>query len=74
MSAQGAAGVSLLVNGEACVVPATTTVEGLLALFGVDRRGVAVALDGEVVPRSSWSHAQLADGSRVEIVGAAAGG
>jgi sulfur carrier protein len=39
-----------------------------------DRRGVAVALDGEVVPRATWDDTTLADGARLEIVGAVQGG
>lgn len=36
--------------------------------------GVAVAVDGEVVPRSEWDATELADGQRVEVVGAIQGG
>jgi sulfur carrier protein len=39
-----------------------------------DRRGVAVAIDGEVVPRSQWDFRKLADGSRVEVLQAVQGG
>jgi sulfur carrier protein len=42
--------------------------------FGERARGVAVALDGEVVPRSQWSSAPLVPGARVEVVGAIQGG
>lgn len=42
--------------------------------FGEQARGVAVALDGEVVPRSEWRSAQLPPGTRVEVVGAIQGG
>ena len=42
--------------------------------FGERARGVAVALDGEVVPRSAWGSARLAPGTRVEVVGAIQGG
>jgi sulfur carrier protein len=37
-------------------------------------RGVAVALDGEVVPRGRWDDQVLADGQRVEVVRAVQGG
>ena len=37
-------------------------------------RGVAVAVDGEVVPRSAWDRTRLADGQKVEVVGAIQGG
>jgi sulfur carrier protein len=42
--------------------------------LGLDARGVAVAVDGEVVPRSEWARTHLADGSRVEVVDAIQGG
>jgi sulfur carrier protein len=35
---------------------------------------VAVAVDGEVVPRSGWEATALADGQRVEVVEAIQGG
>jgi sulfur carrier protein len=38
------------------------------------RRGVAVALDGEVVPRGEWDTTALADGARVEVLQAVQGG
>ena len=37
-------------------------------------RGVAVALDGEVVPRGRWDEQTLADGQRIEVVQAVQGG
>lgn len=38
------------------------------------RRGVAVAVDGEVVPRRHWDDTALHEGARVEVVGAVQGG
>jgi sulfur carrier protein len=38
------------------------------------RRGIAVAVDGEVVPRGRWDDVRLADGQRVEVVQAVQGG
>lgn len=37
-------------------------------------RGLAVALDGEVVPRGQWLQTPLREGARVEIVVAVQGG
>jgi sulfur carrier protein len=37
-------------------------------------RGVAVALDGEVVPRRLWDEVALREGQRVEVVQAVQGG
>jgi sulfur carrier protein len=37
-------------------------------------RGVAVAVDGEVVPRGAWEETPLREGQKVEVVGAIQGG
>jgi sulfur carrier protein len=37
-------------------------------------RGVAVAVDAEVVPRGEWDTRQLAEGERVEVLTAVQGG
>lgn len=50
------------------------TVQALLERRRIESRGVAVALDGEIVRRSEWSTTVVHDGSSVEIVSAAAGG
>jgi sulfur carrier protein len=41
---------------------------------GAEMRGVAVAVDGEVVPRSAWQSTQLREGQKIEVVGAIQGG
>jgi sulfur carrier protein len=53
---------------------ADENVEVLLTRRGIETRGVAVAIDGEVVPRSAWITTLVPDHSHVEIVTAAAGG
>jgi sulfur carrier protein len=53
---------------------ANESVDALLLRRGIETRGVAVAIDGEVVPRSAWTNTLIPDHSRVEIVTAAAGG
>jgi len=55
---------------------AGATVAALVAELGVPAggRGVAVAVDGEVVPRAEWEATAIADGAAVEIVTAVAGG
>lgn len=37
-------------------------------------RGVAVAVNGEVVPRGRWAETPLSDGDRIEVLSAAQGG
>jgi sulfur carrier protein len=50
------------------------TVLQLLERRDIQPRGIAVALDGEVVRRGAWTETKVHDGSQVEIVTAAAGG
>jgi sulfur carrier protein len=50
------------------------TVQELLQHLGVHPRGVAVAINGVIVPRSMWVTTAVSDGDVIEIVTAAAGG
>jgi sulfur carrier protein len=64
----------LTVNGEH--VEHDGSITDLLVVRLADPRppGVAVAVDGEVVPRDLWSRCRLAPGAVVEIVTAVQGG
>ncbi len=68
--------VSVNVNGEPRELMAGATVASLLELLAVspDARGMAVALDGEVVTRSRWAETELREGARIEVVAAIGGG
>ena len=50
------------------------TIAELLARMDVPDRGVAVAVDAEVVPRGEWPRWVLNDGAHVEVVTAVQGG
>ncbi len=65
----------IYVNGEPCERGGATIAE-LLAELGVEpgARGVAVAVDGEVVPRAAWAELQVNEGQRVEALSAMQGG
>jgi sulfur carrier protein len=67
--------MSIIVNGESndAVAPGTT-VTGLLEALDVPSRGVAVAVDAEVIPRGEWESYTLDDGARVEVLIAVQGG
>ena len=67
----------IVVNGSARDVSAPLTVAELvrgLGAGGPDGRGVAVAVDAQVVPRSQWAQVRVTDGQRVEVLGAIQGG
>ena len=63
------------VNGAERVLAADNVARLLEQLgYGNDRRGIAVALNGQVVPRSAWGERRLQVGDEIEIVGAVQGG
>ena len=64
------------VNGRALEGCDGSTVGELLQQLGVEprARGVAVAVDGEVVPRADWSSRPVLEGARVEALTAMQGG
>jgi sulfur carrier protein len=66
----------ITLNGERAEVPGGATVAGVLAELGLrpDERGVAVAVDGEVIPRTLWESFAVAADARVEVLTAMQGG
>jgi sulfur carrier protein len=64
------------INGEARELAAGATVASVVESMpgAPEGRGVAVALDGEVVPRSQWQRTALHEGVRLEVVVAVQGG
>ncbi|MBQ0904882.1 sulfur carrier protein ThiS [Micromonospora sp. U21] len=66
--------MELTVNGTGRSVPGGASVADLVSDIAPQQRGVAVAVNGEVVPRTSWSTTALRDGDRVEVLTAAQGG
>ena len=69
--------MNISVNGEQTAVDDAITVSELLALLNdgnPNTRGIAVALNGEVVSRSRWEQAVLRDGDRLEVLRAVGGG
>jgi sulfur carrier protein len=61
------------VNADDLEVDDQTTVATLLQSLGYPDRGIAVAVDHAVVPRSSWA-TTLSDGAHIEVVTAVQGG
>jgi len=68
--------LTVTVNGEPRDVAPGATVADVLDALGVDpeRRGIAVALDAEVVPRGAWDATAVAEGARLEVLTAIQGG
>jgi sulfur carrier protein len=68
--------MNVIVNGEDTQLQPGATVQALLDGLDLpaDGRGVAVAVDQEVVPRGEWARHELNDGAKVEILRAIQGG
>jgi len=68
--------VKVVLNGAETELSAGATVETALEALDLPGagRGVAVAVDAEVVPRGQWPAHELHDGARVEILRAIQGG
>jgi sulfur carrier protein len=66
----------IVVNGETAEVRPGESLTEVLASLGLSEqaRGVAVAVDGEVVPRERWRTFALAENARVEVLTAMQGG
>ena len=66
----------VLLNGEPQDLPDGATAADAVRASGAsgEARGVAVALDGEVVPRTEWGSTALSEGGRVEVLSAVQGG
>lgn len=65
--------MKVIVNDEEMQVDDQSTVTSLLAELGIPDKGIAVAVDWAVLPRSDWHHT-LSDGARIEVVTAVQGG
>ena len=66
----------VLLNGEPHELDDGANVSDAVQATGAqaDGRGVAAAVDGEVVPRGRWADTQLTEGQRIEVLQAVQGG
>ena len=64
------------VNGRPVELYRGATVADVVGRYGADEsgRGVAVAVNGEVVARSAWPSMEIVEGDRIEVLGAIGGG
>jgi sulfur carrier protein len=68
--------VRIELNGNAVELQAGASVADAVAATGAapEQRGIAVAVDGEVVPRSEWEATAIREGQDVEVLQAVQGG
>ena len=67
--------MKLFLNGASVEIEADTLVD-LLTVHDIDheRNGIAIALNGDVIPRSRWTEHRLCEGDEVEVITAMQGG
>ena len=66
--------MTILVNGEPHQLRRGSTVADVVTLMGRGPKGLAIAVNEEVVPRTRWPVTALHERDRVEVLTAAAGG
>lgn len=67
--------IQLIINGKSRSFDADDfTVANLVTRLDLEGKRLAIECNGEIVPRSQFAQTQLADGDKLEIVGAVGGG
>ncbi len=66
--------MEITMNGEACEVLPTDTLQSFLEKQLEDLRGIAVAVNNTVVPKPNWEATQLQEQDNVLVITAAKGG
>lgn len=65
--------MQVIINNETKEIQAAT-VAALATELGLPERGVALAVENSIVPRTAWGETALSEGSRITIIKAAFGG
>ena len=67
--------MQLIINGKTRSFEATSfNVANLVTALALEGKRLAIECNGEIVPRSQFADTQLAEGDKLEIVGAVGGG
>ncbi|MEN3033359.1 MAG: sulfur carrier protein ThiS [Aquificaceae bacterium] len=64
----------IVVNGKDMLFGEQITILGLLEKLELSKEGIAVAVNGEVIPKSKHDSFSLKDGDEVEVVKVVGGG
>ena len=66
--------IDIFLNGSAHLIPETTTVDELIESLGLSKKGIALAINSEVIPKSNWKEGQLLSQDKVELLTIVQGG
>lgn len=64
----------ITVNGKPREIEGETPLPAFLQAYGIDPRLVAVAINGDVIPKAEYERARVRDGDEVEVVRMVGGG
>ena len=67
-------GIEVTINGQLETLDDNVTAEGLVHSMSLRRQRIAIEINGEIVPRSTFAERRIAPGDRIEIVRAVGGG
>ena len=66
--------ITVSINGASRQFPVSINVAALIDILGYTGKRIALERNGEIVPRSTFTTQQLADGDQLEVVVAVGGG
>ncbi len=66
--------IKIVINGRNNIVEHNTTLLQLINKLGIDKKKIAIELNTEIIPKSSYSKKLLLDGDVIEIVHFIGGG
>lgn len=66
--------MTITINGEPRDLPAGTTIAEIVESLSAAPTGIAVAVNGEVVPRGAWASTAINDADSIEVLTAVQGG
>jgi len=66
--------ITVSINGASRQLPVSINVAALIEILGYTGKRIALERNGEIVPRSTFTTQQLADGDQLEVVVAVGGG
>ena len=66
--------MELIINGDQRLIDSSYSLMDLLVNLEMTQGQIAVELNGEIIPKSTFQQQQLSDGDKIEIVQAIGGG
>ena len=66
--------MELIINGDQRLIDSSYSLMDLLVSLEMTQGHIAIELNGEIIPKSTFQQQQLSDGDKIEIVQAIGGG